>query len=96
MWAKMNQDTKWKSNDVELLGFTIDDNLRFDKHMSNICLKTNRKLSVLTRVPKFVPFKERRFLVKAFLEPKFNIVHFYGCFMEGKSIIRQIKCMKEL
>ena len=59
----MNQDTKWKSNDVELLGFTIDDNLRFDKHMSNICLKTNRKLSALTRVPKFVPFKERRFLV---------------------------------
>ena len=47
-----------ESNDVELLGVTIDNNLRFDKHASNICLKANGKLSVLTRVAKFFPFKK--------------------------------------
>ena len=56
MWAKLDEDIVWGSNDVELLGVTIDNNLRFDKHVSNICLKANRKLSALTRVAKFVPF----------------------------------------
>ena len=56
MWAKLDEDIVWESNDVELLGVTIDNNLRFDKHVSNICLKANRKLSALTRVAKFVPF----------------------------------------
>ena len=59
MWAKLVQDIVWESNDVEVLGVTIDSNPRFDKHVSNICLKANRKLSALTRVAKFVPFKKK-------------------------------------
>ena len=54
--AKLDEDIVWESNNVELLGVTIDNNLRFDKHVSNICLKANRKLSALTRVAKLVPF----------------------------------------
>ena len=47
MWTKLDQDIVWESNDVELLMLlmvTIDNNLRFDKHVPNICLKANRKL----------------------------------------------------
>ena len=29
------------------LGVTIDNNLSFDKHVSNVCLKTDKKLSAL-------------------------------------------------
>ena len=47
MWAKLDEDIVWESNAVELLGVTKDNNLRFDKHVSNICLKPNRKLSAL-------------------------------------------------
>ena len=72
MWAKLDEDMVWESNDVELFGVTIDNNLRFDKHVSNICLKTNGKLSALTRVVKFVPFKKRRILFKAFIESQFK------------------------
>ena len=43
---KLDQDIVWESNNVELVGVTRDNNLRFDKHVSNICLKVNRKLSV--------------------------------------------------
>ena len=50
MWGKLDGDMVWESNDVELLGVTIDDNLRFDKHVSNIYLKANRELSALSRV----------------------------------------------
>ena len=42
IWAKLDQDVFWESNDVELLGVTIDNKLRFDKHISNICLNHSR------------------------------------------------------
>ena len=56
--AKLDQDIVWQSNDVELLRVAIDNSLRFDKHVSNICLKVNRKLSALTRVAKFLPLEK--------------------------------------
>ena len=34
MRAKLDQDAVRESDDVELLGVTIDNNLRFDKHVS--------------------------------------------------------------
>ena len=48
MCAKLFQHIAWESNDLELLRVTIDNNLRFDKYGSNICLKPSRKLSPLT------------------------------------------------
>ena len=61
MWAKLDEDIVWESNDVELLGVTIDNNLRFDKPVSNICSKASRKLSALTRVANFVRFKKKTY-----------------------------------
>ena len=72
MWAKLDEDIFWESNGVEILGVTIDNNLRLDKHVSNICLKANRKLSALTRVAKFFPFKKRRTLFKTFIKSQFK------------------------
>ena len=64
MWTKLDRDIAWESNDVKLLGITLNNNLKFDKHVSNICSKANRKL----RVAKFLPFKKRRILFKAFIK----------------------------
>ena len=64
MWEKLDQDIVWKSNDVELLWVTIDNNLTFKNHLPNIYLKTNRKLSALIRVAKFVPFEKDVFFLK--------------------------------
>ena len=72
MWAKLDRDIVWESKDIKLLEITLDNNLKFDKHVSNICSKANRKLSTLTRVSKFPPFKKRRILFKAFIEWQFN------------------------
>ena len=72
MWAKLDRDIVWESNDVKLLGITLDNNLKFDKHVSNICSKANRKLNALTRVAKFLPFKKRGILFKAFIESQFK------------------------
>ena len=53
----------------------MDNNLRFEKHVSNICLTANRKLSTLTRVAKFVPLKKRRILFKAQNRTTISILH---------------------
>ena len=64
LWAKLDQDIVWESNDVELTGVTIDNSLRFDKNVRNVFLKANRKLSALARVAKFVLFKKGAFSLK--------------------------------
>ena len=40
-------------NDVELLGVTIDYELKFDKHISDICKNASRQLNVLMRIGKY-------------------------------------------
>ena len=85
MWAKLDRDIVWESNDIKLIEITLDNNLKFDKHLSNICSKANRKLSVLTRVANFLPDV---FSLKLLLSRNLNIVDSYGCFMEGKLLIR--------
>ena len=72
MWAKLDRDIVWESNDVKPLRTTLNSNLKFDKHVPNICSRTNRKLSALTRVAKFLPFKKRRILFKTFIESLFK------------------------
>ena len=54
----------------------------------NICLKANRKLSALTRVANFVPFKKNIFFLKHLYNHNLKFSHLYGCFMEAKSMIR--------
>ena len=47
MCVKLDRDIVWESNDVKLLGITLDNSLKFDKHVSNIFSKANRKLNTL-------------------------------------------------
>ena len=43
MWTKIGSDKIWESSDVKLLGVTIDNELKFDEHVSKICSKASRK-----------------------------------------------------
>ena len=46
-------------NDVKLLRITIDRDLKFDKHVLKLCSKANQKLSVLSRMAKFLSFEKK-------------------------------------
>ena len=72
IWSKVGESKIWEENKVKLLGITIDNKLKFDEHVSNICLKAGRKLSALTRMVRFLTFEKRRILLKAFIESQFK------------------------
>ena len=46
LWVKIGIDKIWESNNVELLDVNINNELKFDENISNICLKANQKLTL--------------------------------------------------
>ena len=67
-WIKVGDNKTWGKSLVKLLGVTIDNELKFDKYVAEICGKANRKLSVLPRLSKFLYLDKRRTLFKSFIE----------------------------
>ena len=55
-----------------LLGVSIDSELNFENHMSNICSKVSNKLNALGRIAGYMTLEKRRILLKAFIEFQFN------------------------
>ena len=74
---------------AKLLGITIDIDLKFDEHLSNVCLKTNRKLSTLTKIREYLDFKKKSIIFKGFLETQFKYCLFSWMFY-SKSHKRRI------
>ena len=48
MFVNIEKDKIWESKSVKPLGITIDKELKFDKHIDQVCLKANKKLNVLS------------------------------------------------
>ena len=46
LWTGIGNNKIWENRTVILLGITIDDKIKFDEYLINVCLKTNRKISV--------------------------------------------------
>ena len=67
------------------LGIMIDVELKFDEHLTIICMKANRKLAVLTRTRKYLDFNKVRLLFKSFLNPSSNICPFTSMFYSRKT-----------
>ena len=63
-----------EQNKVKILGITIDNEVKLDSHVLNICSKANNKLSVLCRLKNILTFQQRWILFKSFFE-----VHFEYC-----------------
>ena len=72
MWAKIGDNQIWESRTVKLLGITIDNELKLDEYISNVCKKTQRKLTVLTRIKKYLGFNQLRLLFKTFFDSQFK------------------------
>ena len=69
-------------NSIDLLGATIDKDLSFNHHISQICEKVNKQFSVLKRFKNIITSNVMLRLYKAFILPQFQycslIWHFSG------------------
>ena len=55
-----------------LLGVIIDSELKFDYHITELCLKVSKKINALCHISSFMSLDKRRTLMKAFTESQFN------------------------
>ena len=95
IWANIGEIKIWEENSVKLLGVTIDNKLRFDAHLSEVCQKAENKLSALTRIFKFLSFDKRRLLVKGFFESQFKYCPLVWMFCSRHAIIKSMLYIKE-
>ena len=56
----------------KLFGITIDNELKFDIHVRNLCNKANLKLHALSRISRFLSTDKLRVIMKAFVLSQFN------------------------
>ena len=55
-----------------LMEVSIDSELNFENHISNICSKVSRKFTALGRIAGFITFEKSRMLFKAFIKSQFK------------------------
>ena len=68
----MGDENIWEISKQKLLGMEIRRNLNYDDHVILLCIKVGRKQAVLARLPKFMSFKQKRILMKTFVESQFG------------------------
>ena len=59
-------------NEVKLLGVTVDTNLKFDKHVSELCMTTNRQINALSRLKNIVNDRCKMLMYKTYILSNFN------------------------
>ncbi len=80
--------------EVKLLGITIDEKLKFDKHLNIICKKATQQINVIYRFKAIFDLKERQIIYNTFILSKFNycpiIQH-----LCGKTCTKKIEAVQE-
>lgn len=66
----------------KLLGVTIDSDLNFERHVTNLCNKVSRKLNAMGRVASYMPIEKRKFIMKAFIKFQFNYCPLVWMFLQ--------------
>ena len=55
-----------------LLSVTVDSNLTFENHISNICKRASQKLNALARVAPYMNKRKRKLIMKSFVTSQFG------------------------
>ena len=76
-------------NEVILLSITIDHELKFNKHIKDLCKGASFKLHVLRRIRKYLKIEKGRVLVNAFIESQLNYAPLIWMFAP-KMVINEI------
>ena len=68
----VNTFTIDESDEVELLGVTIDKELNFSKHIDKLCRNAQYKICALKRIRKYLSLEKAKMLGNTFIDSQFN------------------------
>ena len=94
LWADIGNERIWESSYVKFLGLNIDRSLKFDLHMLKVCSKGNSRLTILSKVFKFLTFKKRKVLIKTYFESQFKYFPL-GWMSHGRKVNNKINRLHE-
>ena len=77
------------SSEVKLLGISIDYDLKFKKHINELCRKASYKLHALQRIRKYLSIDKVKLFANAFIDSQFNNAPLIWMFA-GKTLINKI------
>ena len=60
------------SQSEKLLGITINNDLKFEDHINNICKKTRAKISALSRTAPYMDLLKIKQIISAFFKSQFS------------------------
>ena len=86
--VKIDEQVIKSSPDLKLLGVTLDDELSFSTHISDICKKASKKVGVLVRLRNMIPREAKLQWYKSAILPNFNILSHSVAFLQS------IRCKK--
>ena len=89
-------DMKITSTDeVTLLGVSIDNKLTFKNHIDELCRKASYKLHALHRIRPFYQKKKPGYLRMLLLIVTFYMLLYYGCWIENVQITKSAKLFQD-
>ena len=80
-----------ESNEVELLGLTIDKKLNFSKHIDKLCRNAQYKLHALTRIRKFLSLEKAKMLSNIFIDSQLNYTSLIWMFCRKRLYLKMQK-----
>ena len=73
---------------VKLLGIKIDNKLKFDLHIDDLCKKSSAQLNALLRLKSFLNCNTRQILIQSFIYANFNYCPIVWHFSSSKSLLK--------
>ena len=66
------KDNIYSKKTINFIGRELDNELKFDKHISSLCAKAASQLNALYRIKSYLTFETKTILVNSFIYSNFN------------------------
>ena len=83
-----------ESPEEKLLGVTIDNCLKFDIHIRNVCKQAGKKLSALSRLAHVLTLKQRKLFFQSYIKSQFQYGSLVWMFC-GRKALKSIENIQE-
>ena len=95
LWIQVGEQIIWESLYEKLLGVTIDKELKFYKHVQNICKQAGAKVTALARLINIVSMEQKTTLMSAFIESQFSYCPLIWMFCSSRKLNKRINHIHE-